>query len=204
MIYIKTIETGAYMTPATFRSTVETISTGEYEIILLVNRDSVFEGAQEITALRARFAKKDDGTPLLDVFAMMADDADICNRWLNDGGVEVFSKLAAWSKGLLDAYKPNVTVVTEGTVSITEDADGDYMKFSYGLDPKQDINIWESIERNVENALVQKILSEWMRLNRYMDDYAIEKEKYDTLLGEARYAMMKVSTPYRRPVDPVM
>lgn len=191
------------MTPATFRSTVETISTGEYEIVLLIDRDSVFEGAQEITALRARFAKKDDGTPLLDVFAMMADDASICDRWLNDGGVEVFSKLSAWSKGINDAYKANVTVTTDSEVAITEDADGDYMKLSYGLDPKQDINIWESIERNVENALVQKILSEWMRLNRYMDDYAIEKEKYEALLVDARSSMMRVSTPYRRPVEPV-
>jgi len=203
MIYIKDIEEETLMTPAEFRANVETISTYEYEVIMLINRDTVFEGAQETTALRARFAKNNDGAPLLDVFAIMADDAAICDRWLNDGGIDVFAKLSAWSKNILDAYKSNVTVVTGETPSITVEDDGDYMKFSYELDVKHDLNMWESIERNIENALVHKVIYEWMRLNRYMEDFTIEKERFDTFLEAARSSMMRTSLPYRRVIDPM-
>jgi hypothetical protein len=204
MIYIKDLEDGTLMIPEEFKLNVETVPENKFEVIILVNRDAVLENAQEVTALRARFAKREDGTPLLDVFAIMADDEAICNKWINEGGMEVFSKLSGWSKKIVDAYCPNVAVDTTGGTPVIEPEDGgDYMKFSYELNPKQDINMWESIEKNIEGALSQKVIYEWMRLNRYMDDYVIEKEKGDTLLESARSCMIRNAKPYRRPLLPL-
>ena len=83
------------MTPATFSTSEQYLR--EYEIVAAIKTGiTCLKGAQD-GLLRARFAKKDDGTPLLlDVFAMMADSTRISvTGWLNDGGG---CKLAAWSK----------------------------------------------------------------------------------------------------------
>ena len=50
MIYIKDLENGTLMIPEEFKLNVETVPENKFEVMILVNSDTVIENAQEETA----------------------------------------------------------------------------------------------------------------------------------------------------------
>lgn len=204
MILIKDIANNVILTVDEFKAMNVTVDTGAYQMIYLIERNSILESAQELTAIRARFATGENGTPLLDIYALREDDTNLVARWMRDAGKVVFSAMSAWAKGIDSAYRANVDVdIVADPKTITTVVDGDYMMFSYGLDPKQDPNIWESIERDIQSAIERKVVAEWYYINRYMDDFMLEKQVFDTLVGDLRSNLIKTVFPYRRPISPV-
>jgi hypothetical protein len=73
--------------------------------------------------------------------------------------------------------------------------------YSIKMDLGWDINQLMSAESAITEALILYAVKEWYKINRYLDDFAVEDATYEKELLKIRSALIKSSTPYRRPVD---
>ena len=90
-----------------------------YNILFVVNIGDIFTQAKKRTALRGRFAKGKDGEALLDTIEMTDDDRSFIDDILPSGAAEVYKKMSAWSKNIINGLKYNVSfgvITASGTV----------------------------------------------------------------------------------------
>lgn len=73
--------------------------------------------------------------------------------------------------------------------------------YSIKMDLGWDINQLMSAESAIMEALILYAVKEWYKINRYLDDFAVEDATYEKELLKIRSALIKSSTPYRRTVD---
>jgi len=104
--------------PAVIDSTV-------YDLVFFASLTDIFTIAKRRSAIRARFAKDEQGNPLIEKLAITDDDRDWYDDILPQGAGEVFKKLSAFAKDVTNAYKYSVSFGAKsasGTVESVADA----------------------------------------------------------------------------------
>jgi hypothetical protein len=116
----------------------ETEDTTVFEIMFVISLNDIFEQAKRRTAMRGKYAKDEQGGPLLEKFAMTDDEQDFFNEILPRGSSEVFSKLSAYAKDVVNAHRVNAifgaktvtgnvtsvndVIITDTSLTLTENA----------------------------------------------------------------------------------
>ena len=238
----------------------------EYDVLFFTNLTDAFIIAKRRSAIRGRFAKNKDGTPLIESIALTDDERDWYDDILPAGASEVFKKLSAFAKKITYAYKYGVTfggkvavgtvesvvgtVVTDSALVLTpsalknhkfvitsdnllkdqeqtildntvntitltlpweQDITGmsfsvynpaeDYILYTVKMDSNWDTNMLHNCESAIMEALVSYTLKEWYMANRYVDEYAIEQDKYQKNLLLVKSSLGQGMISYRRPTD---
>ncbi len=88
--------------PAVIDSTV-------YDLVFFASLTDIFTIAKRRSAIRGRFAKDNDGSPLIERIALTDDERDWYDDILPRGAAEVFKKLSAFAKNIPHAYKYGIT-----------------------------------------------------------------------------------------------
>ena len=168
-------------------------ATDSYFVVFLVNISDLFVAVKKKTALRARFAKGQNGESLLDQLVMTDDELDFFTDTIKQGAPGVFRKLSAWAKLIDQAYKHDVT--------FGDDAVSKYIIYSISMDLNWDINMLQGVDNSIWNALVSYAVKTWYYLNRYAEDYEAEEGQYQVEISNIRSQLMQTKAPIRRPVD---
>lgn len=85
------------------------IDTTVYDLVFFASLTDIFTIAKRRSAIRARFAKDEEGKPLVDKIAITDDERDWYDDVLPQGAIEVYKKLSAFAKNVTNAYKYSVT-----------------------------------------------------------------------------------------------
>jgi len=80
-----------------------------YDLVFFASLTDIFTIAKRRSAIRARFAKDEEGKPLIDKIAITDDERDWYDDVLPQGALEVWKKLSAFAKDVTNAYKYGVT-----------------------------------------------------------------------------------------------
>ena len=100
---------------------VEAAEGEDYEILFFASLTDIFTIAKRRSAIRGRFAKDQEGKPLIEGFALTDDDRDWYDDAMPTGAREVFKKLQAYAKDVTQAFKYGVTFggkLITGTVDV--------------------------------------------------------------------------------------
>jgi hypothetical protein len=79
------------------------------ELVFFASLTDIFTIAKRRSAIRGRFTKDADGSPLIERIVLTDDERDWYDDILPRGAVEVFKKLSAFSKDIPHAYKYGIT-----------------------------------------------------------------------------------------------
>ena len=85
------------------------VDTTMYDLVFFASLTDIFNIAKRRSAIRARFAKDQEGKPLIEKIAITDDERDWYDDVLPMGATEVFKKLSAFAKNVTNAYKYGVT-----------------------------------------------------------------------------------------------
>ena len=244
----------------------KTLDEDVYDILFFASLTDIFTIAKRRSAIRSRFAKDNEGKPLVDSFALTDDEKDWFSDIMPEGSAEIWKKLSAFGRDTEDAYRYGVTmgtkpatgtidivagaVLTDSSLTLTpsaligyvlvitsagdmegqqksiiantantitlesawkQDVTGmdfnvydsatDYVLYTVKLDSNWDINMLQSCDKNIQEALVSFCLKEWYLINRWMDDFTIEDGHYQKSLAKIKSDLSHGKKPYRRATD---
>ena len=124
MLYLYNTNDNSYLTMIQYLQEIEAGSEDTYQVIFGFNLADLFTHAKKRTAIRGRYAKDDQGSPMLEKMAMTDDEQELFDDWIKVAAPEVFRCLSAWAKNLDYAYRHDVNFGIPGISGSADSVDG--------------------------------------------------------------------------------
>lgn len=160
---------------------------GKYYITFLFDIEDLFDEIKLKTAYKAKSLKSERG--ISEEIPFTEDRRDVFLLLLKAGAGELFKKIHAYSKGIINAFKFNERIDLEGDGIFSTEY---YVHFTINEDKDyQDENVYQLLDSKLKEAMIAYVLKEWYQLASLMQDFQIQQMKYDELIGEVRSAAMQ-------------
>lgn len=109
MVRIYNATDDTYQSIESFISAYDEDDTDTYYIHFYYRLLSLFDKAKERTALRGKYARDENNNPMIDRYAMTADEEEFFDQMLEVGSGEIYRKFLAWAKNVFNSYQYKVT-----------------------------------------------------------------------------------------------
>jgi len=160
---------------------------GTYYITFLQEIEELFDEIKLKTAYKAKSLKSEKG--ISDEIPLTEDRRDVFLLLLKAGAGEVFKKIHAYSKGIVNAFKFNERIDLDGDGTFGSEY---YIHFTINENKTyQDENMYQFLDSKLKEALIAYVLKEWYQLASLMQDFQIQEMKYNDLISEVRSAAMQ-------------